>query len=312
MGASTSVANSFATQLMTSVSVCGATGGTCGSNTGVAVTGTTTTSFTQESDTSFSYALNQSTSFVDQWSPLTDPVLDHSNDVVYVWVNPVVWYTYQLSPQQLTFSGYTYDLADDSNNMEVIPLRLSQLLNPSTIDTYTQGRLKRAWAQNNTDGSLPGLTTQDYSSIAAQDPFSNPNYTITIGPDGKTTTDNRFTQTTNQPLFYQQASTQQYNWSVTSTATAGTGSKSTYALGFSLEEKFDADFFNVSGTSYDWKQSTTFTWMDQWNELITQMTGEAITVSIAGPTVAYSGPTEFNVYQDNIYGTFMVYPVPPQ
>jgi hypothetical protein len=314
LGTSTSTSSSFSTNVTTSVSICGSTGsGVCGSNKGVAVTGTYTNSFTQESDTSSSFAVNQTTSFVNQWSPLTDPGLDHGNDVVYVWVNPVVWFTLTSTtgPAPIQWNGYTYDLADDSNNMEVIPLRLTELLNPSTIDSYTQGRLARVWAQPNTDGSGPGITNQDLLNIAAQDPFSNPNYTVTIGPDHQTTTDNRFTQTTNQALFYTPGANYQYGWSYTGTTTAGKGGKTTYSDGFSMEEKYEANFF-VAGLTYDWKQSTTFTWVDQWNDLTTQMTGQAATVSITGPTVPYTGPTEFNVFQDNVYGTFMVNPVPPQ
>ena len=78
-----------------------------------------------------------------------------------------------------------------------------------------------------------------------------------------------------------------------------------------MEEKYEANFF-VAGLTYDWKQSTTFTWVDQWNDLTTRMTGQAATVSITGPTVPYNGPNEFNVFQDSVYGTFMVNPVPPQ
>jgi hypothetical protein len=207
------------------------------------------------------------------------------------------------------WNGFTYDLNDDSNNMEVIPLRLSQLLNPSTIDSYTQGRLQRAWALTNTDGSSPAITNQDLLIIAAQDPFSDPNYTVTIGPDYQTTTDNRFTQTTNQELWYLPGQTNTYNWSYTGTTTAGQGAKTTYSDAFAVEEKFNASFFYTS-VSYDLKQSLTFTWVDQWNKTTTNMTGEAASVQIVGPTTPYSGPDEFNVYVDNIYGTFMVFPVP--
>jgi hypothetical protein len=317
LGTSTSTSSSFSTNVTTSVSVCGSTGpGVCGSNDGVAVTGTYTNSFTQQSNTSSSYAVNTTTSFVDKWSPLTGPNLDHGNDVVYVWVNPVAWYSYTLTKVPpttsgpLAWNGYTYDLADDSNNMEVIPLRLSELLNPSTIDSFTLGRLKRVWAQTNTDGSGPGITNQDLLNIAAQDPFSNSTYTITIGSDGKTTTDKRFTQTTNGELYYLPGDNNGYSWLYTTTATQGQGAQTTYQEGFALEEKYQADWF-VAGLTYDWKQSTTFTWMDQWNSLMTEMMSQQNLVDIVGPTGSYTGPTEFNIFQDNVYGTFMVYPVPP-
>jgi hypothetical protein len=319
MGHGSSTSSSFSKNVTTSISICGATGPipVCGKNTsGVAVTGTYTNEFTAESDSSSSWAVNQTTSFVNKLVPLTGPALDHGNDVIYVWVNPNVWYTLSASnvtgAAALQWNGYTYDLLDDSNNMEVIPLRLSELQNPSTIDSYTLGRLKRAWAQPNADGTGPGITDQDLLNIAGADPFSNPNYVVTIGSDGKTTTDSRFTQTTNNELWYLPGQTNSYNWSYTTTDTQGQGGKTTYSDGFSLEEKFQANWIFV-GLSYDIKESTTFTWIDQWTSTRTQGTGESVAVSITGPTPgSYSGPDEFNVYQDNVYGTFMVYPVPPE
>jgi hypothetical protein len=315
MGSGTSTNSSFSTNVTTSVSICGGVGGdVCGTNGIVSITGTYTNAFTTESDSSSSWATNQTTSFVNKLVPLTGPALAHANDIVYVWVNPNLWYTItppsSPGPSPLQWNGYTYDLRDDSNNMEVIPLRLSELQNPSTIDSYTLGRLERAWAQGNTDGSAPGITDQDLLNIAAADPFSNPNYVVTIGPDGKTTTDSRFTQTTNGELWYLPGETNAYNWSYTTTDTEGQGGKTTYSDGFALEEKYEADWF-VDNLTYDWKQSTTFTWIDQWTSTRTQMTGQMATVSITGPTGTYTGPDEFNVYQDNVYGTFMVNPVPP-
>lgn len=313
MGTSTSTSSSFSTNVASSFTICGGAGVEVpGAGGGAIICGTYSNSFTQESDTSSSIAINQTTSYTNKWSPLTGPALDHGNDVIYIWVNPQVWYTIHSNPgPTLNWNGYTYDELDDSNNMEVIPLRLSQLLNPSTIPAYTQGRLLRAWAPNNTDGSGPAITNQDLLNIAAADPFSNPGYTVTIGSDGKTTTDNRFTQTTSAPMFYVPGGNYVYNWGYTTTDTQGKGGKNTYVQGFAIEEKFNSKYF-ISKLSYDLKQSITFTWTDQWNILTTKMMSQSNTVSITGPTGTYTGPNEFNVYQDNVYGTFMVAPVPPQ
>jgi hypothetical protein len=312
LGTSTSTSSSFGTNLTTSESVCGSIGkDICGGEGGVSITGTYTNSFTQESDTSSSYAVNQTTSLVNQWSPLTGPCLDHGSDVIYVWVNPNVWYTVTTPGTPLQWNGYTYDLNDDSNNMEVIPLRLSELLNPTTIDSYTQGRLQRVWAKLNTDGSSPAITNNDLLNIAAQDPFSNPNYAVTLGSDYQTTTDSRFTQTLNVPLFYDVGGSYEYNWSYTGTTTAGKGAKTTYSDTFALEEKFGGSAFWL-GLSYDLKQSTEFTWVDQWNASTTSMTGQSAKVHITGPSTSSGCADEYNVYADNVYGTFMVSPVPAQ
>ena len=311
MGTSTSTSSSFSTTVASSLEICGGAGVASAGKTKIC--GTYSNSFAQESDTSSSFAVSQTTSYQNKWFPLTGPALDHGNDVIYVWVNPQVWYTMfptGSKPYPLLWNGYTYDTLDDSNNMEVIPIRLSQLLNPSTIPTGTQGRLLRAWASNNTDGSGPAITNQDLLNIAALDPFSNPNYTVTIGSDGKTTTDSRFTQTTADPLFYVDGGNYMYNWTYTTTDTEGQGGKTTYSEGFAIEVSNSNNF--ILDISVDWKESTTFTWVDQWNILMTQMMSQMNSVSITGPTGTYTGPDEFNVYQDNVYGTFMVAPVPPE
>ena len=59
----------------------------------------------------------------------------------------------------------------------------------------------------------------------------------------------------------------------------------------------------IAHISFDWKASTTFTWVDQWNVLMTKKMSEQNLVFINGWTPPYTGPDEFN-------GTFMVNPVP--
>ncbi len=131
---------------------------------------------------------------------------------------------------------------------------------------------------------------------------------MTIGTDGKTTTDGRFTQTTNTPLWYLQGNNEQYSWVYTTTDTQGQGGKNTYNQSFAIEVKNSASF--IAHMSFDWKASTTFEWTDQWETSLTQKMSQENLVYITGWTPPYSGPDEFNVFQDNIYGTFMVNPVP--
>lgn len=309
MGTSTSTSSSFSTAVASSLQVCGGAG--VGGN-GTSICGTYSNEFTTESDTSSSFAVDETTTFINQWFPLDGPALDHLNDVIYVWVNPQVWFTmYPTSSTGATplyWNGYTYDETDDSNNMEVIPLRLSWCFNPSLIPAGVQSRLLRAWAPKNTDGTGPGITSQDLLNIAAADPFSNSNYVVTIGTDGKTTTDGRFTQTTNSPLWYLQGNNEQYSWTYTTTDTQGQGGKTTNVQSFAIEVKNSNSF--IAHISFDWTESTKFTWTDQWSTLMTQKMSQQNLVFINGWTPPYGGPDEFNVFQDNIYGTFMVNPVP--
>jgi hypothetical protein len=307
MGTSTSTASSFSVDTSTSVSICGSIGSVCGQSGGYAETGTYTNSFTQESDTSNSFAVNQTDSFLNQVSPTTGPCLDHGNDIIYVWVNPNVWYTTTGPGEPLQWNGYTYDLNDDAHDLEVVALRMKELENPSLIDPYRMSRLQRAWAAPNVDGSSPAITNQDLLNIAAQDPFSDPNYQVVWGPDGQTTTDDRFTQTYNSDLQYLPGVINDYGWQYSATTTAGQGGKSTYSDGFAIESKFGGSLFWFS-LSYDLKNSETFTWVDQWNNQTENMTGEKADVHIVGPST-YGCADEYNVFEDNVYGTFMVAPI---
>jgi hypothetical protein len=335
MGTSTSTQQSFAKNESSSVMVCGAANGDIGlANSGVKVCGTYSNSFTQQTSNSSSFAVQQTSSFVNKW-PGSSNALNHGNDVVYVWLNPVAWFTVpDNNPPVATpvqWNGYGSDGADDIVNggeMEVVPIYLSQLLNPSTIatsDPALYDRLQRTWALNNLDGTAPGLTDADYALIAAADPFSDPDYVFSVPatpPGNLTSADGRFTQTTNQNLDYQPgtatapAPTFTYSWAQTTTQTQGQGTMNTYQQGVAMEESFKDGIFGQELT-LDFKQGLQFTWVDQWNSLTTEQTGQASLVSITGPSYCipgtgctpYEGPQEFNIFEDNIYGTFMMEPV---
>lgn len=64
--------------------------------------------------------------------------------------------------------------------------------------------------------------------------------------------------------------------------------------------------------------SSTVTFTDQNQNDLTNTTSKYGTIHIVGPpcnwtgsvcSPSYAGPPEFDVYQDNIYGTFMFWPV---
>ena len=336
MGTSTSTQGSFATNESSSIQVCETLSGASIPliKDNAKLCESYSNSFTQQTSNSSSIAINQTTTFVNKWPGSSDG-LDHGNDIVYVWLNPIAWFSFPSTnpPQQtpIQFNGYSFDGADDYDNgseMEVVPIYLSQLLNPSTIatsDPTLYDRLQRTWAQPNVDGTGPGLTDADLAQIAAADPFSDPNYVFSVpsAPAGNlTSSDGRFTQTVNEPLIYQPGTatatppTYSYQWAYTNTQTQGQGATNTSVEGFAEEESVGLDFF--AGFTIDLKQSQSMTWTDGWNSLTTNMTGQTNQVSVTGPAYCapgsttctpYTGPQEFNVYQDNIFGTFMMYPV---
>jgi hypothetical protein len=61
------------------------------------------------------------------------------------------------------------------------------------------------------------------------------------------------------------------------------------------------------------KTSDTLTWTNKFNASSTKQVGQTASLSVTGPTTAdnYTGPVEFDVFQDTIYGSFMFNFVPP-
>jgi hypothetical protein len=94
----------------------------------------------------------------------------------------------------------------------------------------------------------------------------------------------------------------------TKTTTDGTGGTDTRQVGFSLDVSAKGGF--LVSLSADLKTSTTLTWTHKYSSLNTQKVGQNASWSVTGPAASanYTGPTLFDVYQDNVYGTFMFYP----
>ncbi len=111
------------------------------------------------------------------------------------------------------------------------------------------------------------------------------------------------------------ALTQQYSNTYTNTSTLSNGQAYTYQQAFGLEEKYGGTKFGF-GVTNDLKQNQTLTWVNSTNSSITNTNSETDLLSITGPSCfsspcspSYSGPPEFQVFQDNLYGTFMFNPI---
>ncbi|MBZ5694138.1 MAG: hypothetical protein LAN36_02125 [Acidobacteriia bacterium] len=307
MGTSTSLAQTFINS--TSVSASTTTGGIFGVGSGTTTT-TASHSFTQESDTSSSISLNKTSTLTDIVpGPASSAVgIDHDFDLVWVWLNPKVNLMIT-SPTKIEWTGYSYNLDDPAAEMDIIPLYVTWLKNPSTIPTNVASILARTW---DTSG-VSGLTTADYAAILARDPFADPSYTI---PPGLTTSpDHRFDLQVGETFTYEpppsggQPITETFSSSYQMTTTSGQGAQDTYDVEFSVDRKFTGNFGIQIGVEL--KSSTKTTWANKWSELTTQMVGQTAGLSITGPATSdnYTGPTDIQVWKDNVYGTFMFYPV---
>ncbi len=90
------------------------------------------------------------------------------------------------------------------------------------------------------------------------------------------------------------------------TATEGQGAAQTFKVGFSEDFKNTGSGF-ISKFTSEVKNANSLSLTNKFNLQRTNQVGNTASLSVTGPTVAdnYTGPVEFNVFQDNIYGSFM-------
>lgn len=102
----------------------------------------------------------------------------------------------------------------------------------------------------------------------------------------------------------------------TTVATQQAGYSFKQTFGIDVKFKVGANYgFFFSNLTVDTKYIQTLTWTHTYQTALTQTTMNTSTVTIACPACSgttcstYAGPPEFLLYQDNLYGTFMFYPL---
>lgn len=212
--------------------------------------------------------------------------------------------------------------------------------NWSTCTAVFNNNFSRSWALNNVNGSGPALTPTlanssapynfcqqpgtDLYKLCQADPFgANPNYTVQFASGATTTADGRFTACgnsgCNSTIEYQPSVNKTYSQGYTTTQTTSQGAKYTYASDFSVESEFTGGAslpLPNGGPAFGETIIATFTNtysfsnVEEFNQSTNNSNGQTASFSIQGPPEGYTGPQSFVVYQDNLYGTFMFYPVP--
>lgn len=176
-------------------------------------------------------------------------------------------------------------------------------------------------------GEQPGLTLNDLAQIAKADPWgNNPAYAIQLGTASPpTTTDGRFTivpvsNGNSQSFEYKQAGpgngsglSQTYTNQNTVTNTVSNGNNYEIQQAFSIEVQSQGTFFWQT-VGYDFKQTSTFTWDHSHMTTNANTNTSTDTLTIVGPPCPaappgpcnpqYTGFPQFDVYQDNIFGSF--------
>ncbi len=262
--------------------------------------------------------------------------VDNDYDVIWIWLNPVSAFT--LTGSSIVWNGYGYD-ENDQNGLDIVGIELGYLNGHfGAMPPQYATAIARAWAAKQlfASGQGPGLTSSDLAQIAAADPFSVSSYaTSEIGyvPPSPETGDHRFTMsacTSAQSFDYDQASPSQpaevYTCTLTYTNTSTQAQEitNTFAQTFSVDKSFSGGPFWAK-FSLDLKSAYTLTWVTDEQSTITNTNASTAALSVQGPTcnnvtqgvgpcvpvydASGNEPTQFDVYQDNMYGTFMFAPI---
>jgi hypothetical protein len=345
LGNTTTIASSFSNAVGFSVSVKGSISGW---GAGGSVTGTSSTDYTQGSSSSSTTTFNKTTSLSyksygtgNAFSPV-----DSDYDTIWLWLNPVVLLTYtpktSSTPASMQWNGYGYDTNDPAGTQQpdVFPVLMGWLNGDFGDDPSIDAVLDRSWASAANgyvwgSGQGPGLTGlgsdtagTDVANIIAADPLTNINYS---GFDGEpsTTPDGRFTIVTlpkdPNPIPYEQAgpgngggTASIYDVDQMNTQSVAQGTSSSTKQAFSMEEVFSDKPFGI-GVTATLTESNTLTWTNSWLNTLTTTTTLTQALSITPPGCPadpgpcdplYNGPVQFDVYQDNEFGTFAFYPIP--
>jgi hypothetical protein len=265
--------------------------------------GTVAVGWSQSETTSDSIAVSTTTSesLVIPGPSSSANGIDHTQDLIYVWLNPALTVDVVGGSTPVEVTAVNYDSTDPDQGMDIYLLSVAQLNvlaaggTPVGVDMT---RLARAWSPTG------ALTPADYQSILAADPFAtNPNY----NPAGL----NRF-DSLEQTINYEPAGsggqpiTTPYTSTLTTTSTAGQSATDMHSVEVSVAGSIP---IAVADIDIDLKAQTTWTWTNMWSVLQTSTTGQTANFSIVSPlpTDGYTGPTAIGVYKDNVYGTFMFY-----
>lgn len=317
VGSTTSVGSSLSSQSTTSSSyIFGFQGGT-------KYTSNYSTSYTQATSNSTSIALSQ-TSTISTGLNGCGVGLNHLCDQFRVWLNPLLVFGVAPNTSAADWFGYGINWADSNNYpyMDIVQVQTGVLDGAPGFPMpsgYAQS-FQRAWAANNVDGSGPGLTQTDFNNIVAGNPFSNPSYTLQFNPPSTTTNDGRYTSVAaNEVTGNGNCGTAVVSYGpdtlfscsigYTTTATSSQNASQTYATTYAVEQEFSGSVFGITFGS-DVKNSTTISQSTQFNKSTNNSNGQTATLNVIGyPTgTNYSGPNTFSLWQDNLYGTFMLYP----
>lgn len=266
--------------------------------------------------------------------------VDHDCDLIKVWVNPVMLFTLTNddSGTIVQWNGYGFSTLDTTAPIHIVDILVGCLNGDiATSDSRcapSLGEFQRTWAagENWPSGQGPGLTQNDLNNILAADPWGQckpssligsstcPTYSVNSGIF--TLLPPQFTLSNLQNIPYTEGAPQT-TWSVSTTNsnTQGQQSQTSFSQTYGVENAFSGTNF-LEGFGANVSISQTLTWVYAVNNQTTNSITFAGQASIIGPAcngnpctppyppnpALYGTGTEFDIFWDHFFGTFVFVP----
>jgi hypothetical protein len=279
---------------------------TSGSFLGVTLSGGADWSQTTDDSTSISVNKTISASLAYPGTvPATGVGLNHDDDVIALWINPALLCTaeetWNLLPIPAAAQCVIYDpegLPGDPDDpaMDVQKIPLGELNGDYSLQLLNSDIYNILQSHN--------ITPADYPTIVSADPYVTCRDSINCVKNVIGVNLTRFDRQDQAPIidFGNGCIKTDYSVSYQTTTTEGQDASQSFAVTNTLSgsESF-------LGTMNEILKSTQ-TWTNKWSETTTSMTGQTAELVVNEPCSGYTGPSQFAVYKDNIYGTFMLFP----
>jgi hypothetical protein len=266
--------------------------------------------------------------------------VDHEADIIRVWLNPAAVYTLPPTANNtLIWNGLATNPNDpnvQAGAMDIVALTVSQLdgsaCNYTSVPCFSP-ELQAALDRNWDSAGAGGLQTADFQTILQRDPFAtntslngspavplphsggpffDPNIPVVDPETQQCSTRYTFDPVLGQTFAFGQLGTTNQaltqNYSLQSTTMHAMSNVTTDI--YSVANTVSATFGFTGKFSVSLKNANTFTWTNKYTDTKTNSSTVTQALSIKNPVVLdkYSGPTQMQVWQDSIYGTFMFYP----
>jgi hypothetical protein len=325
-----SVSNTFTNAFMTSLTTA-AMANLKGWQAGISTT--ISSGFTQTSTSSNSLELDESVSRSYSTSGAANPYtgINHDYDIVWVWLNPVELFTLNQDAAghllSLQWNGHGVSTLDQPSP-DIYPMYVGWLNGDIAMTPSQAAPIRRTWAAGELwpTGKGPGLTGPgagtEFETIAKADPYWQCTPHPTLCPATPDAT--RYTLTPNNPdLLYLQAPvggtpiTQVYTDSYTTIATQAQGGSYEATVGFAFEKTFGGSIFG-NGFKSTLKVSDQISEKNTWDHKLATTNTSTATITMTGPPCVvvgntcnpvYNKSTQFDLYEDSLYGTFFLNPV---